>query len=124
MNCKPVSFLAAVVLCLTAQTEAYDPGCSFVNGQCMYNVKLGHANECDSTGGGGSGGGSSLSCCEGMVDAKSDILDLKRQYGILLEKVQELTQTGLTDIIMLQKELNHTRAEMQRIQTAANNEIL
>jgi len=34
---------------LTFGTAAgqFDPGCSFADGQCMYNIKLGHEGQCD-----------------------------------------------------------------------------
>ena len=39
-----------VFLIFNISTEAqnnFTPGCSFFNGQCIYNVKLGHEQHCD-----------------------------------------------------------------------------
>ena len=47
----PAWVLVLVLVGLSAGTvdgQGFDPGCSFSNGQCIYNVKLGHEQQCDS----------------------------------------------------------------------------
>ncbi|KAL4225846.1 MAM domain [Mactra antiquata] len=46
-------YFTLVFFCLYQTTLcqlSFDPGCSFSNGQCIYNVKLGHEGQCDSAG--------------------------------------------------------------------------
>jgi hypothetical protein len=44
------TLLGLAFLCHTFAQLTFDPGCSFSNGQCIYNVKLGHEGQCDVAG--------------------------------------------------------------------------
>lgn len=43
-------FLLVFCLHRALGRQSFDPGCSFSNGQCVYNVKLGHETQCDTAG--------------------------------------------------------------------------
>ena len=40
-------FLLFSIVSTFTNVYSFDPGCSFFNGQCVYNVKLGHEGQCD-----------------------------------------------------------------------------
>ena len=39
-------FLLFSIVTTFINVYSFDPGCSFFNGQCVYNVKLGHEGQC------------------------------------------------------------------------------
>ena len=39
-------FLLFSLVATFTNVYSFDPGCSFFNGQCVYNVKLGHEGQC------------------------------------------------------------------------------
>ena len=75
-----IPLLTSLVVGVTCAQFA--PGCSFTDGQCMYNVQLGHQGQCDKravTSGGGE-------CCDTIqrqvTGLTSDVNTLKSQVSV------------------------------------------
>ncbi|WAR04743.1 hypothetical protein MAR_020112 [Mya arenaria] len=89
----------------TVTSQTFDPGCSFFNGQCVYNVKLGHSGQCDSvssrattdTSTTGSGSGSTTgfqSCsCKDIDALNNDIATLNTNMNTLQSNFNKLAQS-------------------------------
>ncbi|XP_052778688.1 MAM and LDL-receptor class A domain-containing protein 1-like [Mya arenaria] len=98
-----VLIVTAWISRVTSQT--LDPGCSFFNGQCVYNVKLGHSSQCDSvssrattdTSATGSGSGSTTgfqSCsCKDIDALNNDVATLNTNMNTLQSNFNKLAQT-------------------------------
>lgn len=82
-NCLLMAWAWLIVapLVVTLTSAQFTPGCSFSNGQCLYNVQLGHLGQCDQQIASGSTAGNQ--CCENLQSQvnglASDVSVLKAQ---------------------------------------------
>ncbi|XP_053377463.1 MAM and LDL-receptor class A domain-containing protein 2-like [Mercenaria mercenaria] len=84
-------FLLLLCLCrLSVQT--FDPGCSFSNGQCIYNVKLGHESQCDAAGKRATSDGSSTSSPGFQACSCKDVESLNSNMQSLWSTMNTLQQ--------------------------------
>lgn len=140
------SLLLLLFLRTTVVSSAsFTPGCSFVGGQCMYTVQLGHQGQCDTSSSSSTGpvrivDSSSPTCCGDVSQLRSDFTALKRQVEDMRQTLQgnnqNLTnaQAALTQleadkqnlVLALQQkeaELNNTQKELSRLLGQASQEI-
>ncbi|XP_060083139.1 MAM and LDL-receptor class A domain-containing protein 1-like [Ylistrum balloti] len=118
----------ALILLLTLNVahSAFTPGCSFYNGQCVYNVKLGQEGQCNSvqqaasaapSGSGHLNGGECT--CNDVTLAKNDLVTLQGTVNQLQHAVDQLF-----------KQLNLTKTELAQTnqqvatETAGNADLL
>ena len=99
---KAIHLLLLLVCVLSTKAQQqFTPGCSFFNGQCVYNVKLGQTGQCDAVGGiqshststSTSSSQPSGSCtCADVQSVKTDVDSLKASVAKLQAAVGALNQ--------------------------------
>lgn len=109
-----------LVFILPFVSAAFTPSCSFFNGQCVYNVKLGHSGQCDSvqSGGGDSGSSGHLTggdcTCNDVTVAKNDLSSLQGTVAHLQQAVDQL----FNQLNMTKTDLSQTN---HQVATATQN---
>ncbi|XP_062612115.1 uncharacterized protein LOC134273914 [Saccostrea cucullata] len=132
--------------CIKSQ---FQPGCSFSNGQCIYNVKLGHAQTCDAAGGSDQVSHSSSDGCScddihkvgsDVTSLRTTVSDLQRAVDKLYSEMNisrsELTQTQdllhaeqqhaaelLVSLNSKEKMLNQSKEELAHVLLSAKTEL-
>lgn len=130
----------------------FQPGCSFSNGQCIYNVKLGQAQSCDAIDGSSQSGSSAHSSsggcsCDEIQHVGNDVTSLRTTVSDLQNAVDKLysemnisrsslTQTQdllhaeqqhaaelLVTLNSKEKILNQTKAELANVLLTAKQEL-
>ncbi|KAK6975863.1 MAM and LDL-receptor class A domain-containing protein 1 [Biomphalaria glabrata] len=76
--------LRLVLLAIVGNVNAvnFTPGCSFIGGQCMYTVQLGHQGQCDAQPVPVSSGADSQCCTivqTDLANLQKDVQNLKQQ---------------------------------------------
>ncbi|CAL1540731.1 unnamed protein product [Lymnaea stagnalis] len=137
-----VLLFASVVGRLWA-ADPFTPGCSFVGGQCMYTVQLGHQGQCDAQTPQVATAGDSQCCTavqNDIVGLKTDVEVLKAQVTTLVgslnkttadlqaatahSKTVEAERDSLLEMLHRRElELNKTEAELARMLGQAGDEI-
>lgn len=136
------AWLIVAPLVVTLTSAQFTPGCSFSNGQCLYNVQLGHLGQCDQQIASGSTAGNQ--CCENLQSQvnglASDVSVLKAQMSTLMSELQsaksnasgsqqELSedeariQSLLGTLMQKEKELNSTQHQFSQTIQQAGDEI-
>lgn len=145
-----ISLVGSFLLLECVVKSQFQPGCSFSSGQCIYNVKLGHAQVCDAAGGGdlasthSSSGGCS---CDDIRKVGNDVTSLRTSVSDLQQAVStlykelnisksELTQTQdllhaeqqhatelLATLNSKETMLNHTKDELTNVLLTAKTEL-
>ncbi|PVD34349.1 hypothetical protein C0Q70_05620 [Pomacea canaliculata] len=136
------AWLIVAPLVVTLTSAQFTPGCSFSNGQCLYNVQLGHLGQCDQQIASGSTAGNQ--CCENLQSQvnglASDVSVLKAQVSTLMSELQsaksnasgsqkELSedeariQSLLATLMQKEKELNSTQHQFSQTIQQAGDEI-
>lgn len=117
-----VLILTCSIYFVTSQT--FDPGCSFSNGQCIYNVKLGHEGQCDSAGKRAVSDGSSTSSSGFQSCSCKDVESLQSNVNSLMTSMTTLQQNfdGLAmQINVTQKSLGMKESELALLLADKNN---
>lgn len=141
-----------ILFCIGFVKSQFQPGCSFSNGQCIYNVKLGQSQSCDAIGGSDHSAASTHSSsggcsCDDIHKVGSDVTSLQttvadlqnavdKLYGEMNISRSELTNTqGLLQaeqkhaaqlLITLnskEKILNQTKDELANVLMTAKGEL-
>ncbi|XP_055895087.1 uncharacterized protein LOC106077022 isoform X3 [Biomphalaria glabrata] len=86
--------LALLIIVGTVNAVDFTPGCSFIGGQCMYTVQLGHQGQCDAQ----PVSGADSQCC---TSVQTDLASLQKDVQTLKQQIP-----ALTDV------LNKTRADL------------
>ncbi|XP_067661409.1 uncharacterized protein [Haliotis asinina] len=87
--CHNAAMLALLLLLSLLQYgDTFDPGCSFMNGQCVYSVKLGHEGQCDTQT--TTATTASTSCCAAV---QNDVTLMKASMALMTKKIEELENT-------------------------------
>ncbi|OWF37289.1 Enteropeptidase [Mizuhopecten yessoensis] len=95
-------------LVLHVVNSAFTPGCSFFNGQCVYNVKLGHEGQCDSVQHAASAAPSASGHLDGGDCTCNDVQVAKNDLATLQGTVSQLQKA----VDQLYKQLNLTKTEL------------
>merc|ERR1711962_75124 len=82
--------------------QGFEPGCSFINNQCMYNIRLGHQGKCESN-----TPTISDASNKGDVDIRIEMEALKKQMQIL--------QRNSVDIMTVEASLNQSETEKEAL---------
>ncbi|XP_067661422.1 uncharacterized protein [Haliotis asinina] len=82
-------FALFLLLSLLQYGGTFDPGCSFMNGQCVYSVKLGHEGQCDTQTTAATT--ASTSCCAAV---QNDVTLMKASMALMTKKIEELENTA------------------------------
>ncbi|XP_046551969.1 MAM and LDL-receptor class A domain-containing protein 1-like [Haliotis rubra] len=107
--------------------DTFDPGCSFMNGQCQYSVKLGHEGQCDTHTTVATPAGAS--CCAAV---QNDVTLMKASMALMTKKIEELQNTkgvrstspyGDLSVEQLQRLLLEKEDELRNITKQASDEI-
>ncbi|KAK7089539.1 hypothetical protein V1264_024350 [Littorina saxatilis] len=80
--------MARVIMLMTSLVVGvtygqFNPGCSFNDGHCMYNVQLGHAGQCDKRAVTSDGG----ACCDAL---NTQVTGLTNDVNTLISQVSYL----------------------------------
>ncbi|XP_061164318.1 MAM and LDL-receptor class A domain-containing protein 1-like [Saccostrea echinata] len=147
-----VTLVGSCLLFVGCIKSQFQPGCSFSNGQCIYNVKLGHAQTCDAAGSSGQASttthSSSNGCsCDDIHKVGTDVTSLRTTVSDLQKAVDklysemnisrsELTQTQdllhgeqqhaaelLVTLNSKQKMLNQSKEELANVLLSAKTEL-
>ncbi|XP_067663625.1 uncharacterized protein [Haliotis asinina] len=107
--------------------DTFDPGCSFMNGQCQYSVKLGHEGQCDTQT--TTATTASTSCCAAV---QNDVTLVKASMAFMTKRIEELENTkgvrptspyGDLSVEQLQKLLLEKDDALRNITKQASDEI-
>ncbi|XP_046551430.1 MAM and LDL-receptor class A domain-containing protein 1-like [Haliotis rubra] len=126
------------LLLLSSSLAVFEPGCSFMNNQCVYNVKLGHEGQCDTQRTATTTGGGSDNCCnavqgnmnnlQGVVDdlvkqmhGVQQKLGMNQSASVLLNKTTNERDQLLQELTAKAAALNTSQANLaQLVQQSAN----
>ncbi|XP_067663627.1 uncharacterized protein [Haliotis asinina] len=116
-------FVLFLLLSLLYYGDTLDPGCSFMNGQCVYSVKLGHEGQCDTQTTVATT--TSSSCCAAV---QNDVTVMKASIAHITKQVEQiLNTTGVNETspneIFLARELERADLEKQTIAKQASAAI-
>ncbi|XP_033743711.1 uncharacterized protein LOC117329728 [Pecten maximus] len=106
--------------------SAFTPGCSFYNGQCVYNVKLGQEGQCNSVQTAASPASGATGHLNGEDCTCSDVTLAKNDLASLQGTVSQLQQA----VDHLFKQLNLTKTELAQtnqqvsVNTAGNADLV
>ncbi|XP_071088063.1 uncharacterized protein [Haliotis cracherodii] len=107
--------------------RTFDPGCSFMNGQCVYSVKLGHEGQCDAQTPAATT--ASTSCCRAVED---DVALMKASMALMTKQIAQLQNTnggqstsplGDLSVEQLQKALSDKEEQLRNVTRDASYEI-
>ncbi|XP_067661613.1 uncharacterized protein [Haliotis asinina] len=109
----------ATLLLLSSSLAVFEPGCSFMNNQCVYNVKLGHEGQCDTQRTATSTGGGADTCCnavQGTMNNLQGVVDdlVKQMHG-----VQQKLGMNQSASVLLNKTTNERDQLLQELTTKA-----
>ncbi|XP_046544450.1 MAM and LDL-receptor class A domain-containing protein 1-like isoform X1 [Haliotis rubra] len=81
-------FVLLLLLSLLQYGDTFDPGCSFMNGQCQYSVKLGHEGQCDTQTTAATT--ASASCCAAV---QNDVTLMKASMASMAKQIEQIQST-------------------------------
>ncbi|XP_071088953.1 uncharacterized protein [Haliotis cracherodii] len=108
----------------------FDPGCSFMNGQCVYSIKLGHEGQCDAqTPAATIASTASTSCYRAVED---DVALMKASMALMTKQIAQLqnktdvnlaSHNGIPGTAQLQQALLEKESELDNVTKQAVGEI-
>ncbi|XP_071089014.1 uncharacterized protein [Haliotis cracherodii] len=111
--------LATTTLLLSSSLAVFEPGCSFMNNQCVYNVKLGHEGKCDAHGTATTTGGGTNTCCNGVQGNMNNLQGVVDGLVKQMHDVQQKLGISQSSSVLLNRTTNERDQLLQALENKA-----
>ncbi|XP_048240670.1 uncharacterized protein LOC124151352 [Haliotis rufescens] len=108
--------LATTTLLLSSSLAVFEPGCSFMNNQCVYNVKLGHEGKCDAHGTATTTGGGTNTCCNGVQGNMNNLQGVVDELVKQMHEFQQKLGISQSSSVPLNKTTNERDQLLQALE--------
>ncbi|XP_071087706.1 uncharacterized protein [Haliotis cracherodii] len=111
--------LATTTLLLSSSLAVFEPGCSFMNNQCVYNVKLGHEGQCDAQRTATTTGGGTDTCCNAVQGNMKNLQGVVDELVKQMHEFQQKLGISQSSSVLLNKTTNERDQLLQALENKA-----